>query len=198
MPNIPTPVSTSACTWATSSASPTPQSFPTINTGATVDAFSVKVNKTSALLETLCRYAFGGYCVLEGLTFSYAGLSLTVAVGLAAVDGIVAVYSALLYSLPDNQATVNIWLKSDGTLTHTLNATPPAGKAVYIGQVTTSGGSVTAATTEGVLYARCGGLWRTMSATPSDSPPSTTRVFTQVGTDLYIWNGTAHKQITLV
>lgn len=195
---IPTIASPNACAWATVAA-PAPQSFPTILSGPTVDAFSVKVNKVSALLEVVCRYAFGAYCVLEGLTLSTAGGSLVVSVqiGLAAIDGIVPVSTIVPYTAPASQATVNLWLKQDGTVTHTLDSTPPVTKCVFLGQVTTNGSGVTAQTYEGVIYAMGGSIWRTLAAPPADSPPAGVRLFTQVGTDTYIWNGSAHKKFTL-
>lgn len=198
MPQIPSPASLPDCSWATASAEPTPQAFPTILTGI-VDALSTKVNKTSALLEVLCRYGIGGFAVLEGLTLTVSGSSLNVTVekGLAAIDGIVALSSAAVYAVPASQATVNLWLKQDGTVTHTLTSTPPAGKCAFIGQVSTNGSGVTANSTEGVLYSRSGSLWRTLLSAPVDSLPAAYRVFTQVGADIYVWDGSAHKKITL-
>lgn len=175
---------------------PTPETLPTIDQGSM--EYPQDINTSSALLEVLCRYAFGGYCVLEGLTVSAVGLLVTVAVGFAAIDGIVPLRSVRTTSVSASQLTVNIWLKQDGTVTSTNDATPPAGKVLYIGQVTTDGSGVVSQTYDGVVYGRGGSLYRTLAAPPADSPPSTMRLWTQVGNDLYFWNGTVHKQVTLV
>lgn len=196
MPNIPIPAGPGDCTWALA-VDPTPESFPEILSGNIVDAFGPKVNKTAALLEVLCRYGIGGYAVLEGLEIDDDGLDLTIAVGLAAIDSVIPVRTELNYTVPASEATVNIFLKQDGTLAHSLTSAPPAGKVLYIGQVTTNVSGVTAMTTHGVVYSKGGCLWRTMSAIPSDSPPAGARLFTQVGADVYLWDGSDHRLISL-
>lgn len=196
MAAIPVPPTLAAPSWALV-ASPLPEVFPEITSGTGI---SDKVNMTSSLLEVLCRYALGGYCVLEGYVFTVSGASLTVTIGagLAVIDGVVRNTVAYAYtSTPASQATVNIWLKQDGTFTHTLDATPPAGKVLYIGQVTTDGTGVTAHIYEGVVYAMGGSLWRTLTSAPTDTLDSASRIFTQVGADIYVWSGSAHKKITL-
>lgn len=196
MPQIPTPTNPNDCTWATAETK-NPQSFTPIVSGS--EAISEGQNANTALLEVLCRYAFGGFCVLEGLAVDYdsASLNVTIGVGLAAIDGIIPVSVPIVRDVPESQPVVNLWLKQDGTCTYALDDTPPAGKAVYIGQLETDADGVINFTDEGVVYGRGGSLWRTLSEAPTDTPPDTARLFTQVADDLYVWDGSAHRQITL-
>jgi hypothetical protein len=160
-------------------------------------AFRDKVNRQAAFLEALCRHALGAYCLLEGCAVSSpSGLTVQVATGLAVVDSVVSLASPVSYVVPASQTAVYLWLKSDGTVTHTLTTTPPAGKAAYLGQVATSGSAVTAIDTDGVIWARGGSLWRVLPSAPADSPGADVRLFTRVGTAVYLWDGAGHRLLT--
>ena len=162
--------------------------------GAT-DGYS-KANKTAESLETVTGLSCGCYAVLSGLAFSSTGLTLTVATGWAFIDAIVDVAAAINYTLPAS-STSYIWLMQAGTLTHTATTTPPAGKALYLGKVVTSGSVVTSSDTYGLVQLLGGMAWRTTddAGTPADSPGANLRIWTKCPGGLYIWTGAAHTRL---
>lgn len=196
MPSIPVPPSLASLSWALAS-DPVPAVLQPLSSGTGI---TDKVNLNSTLVEVLCRYAIGGNAVLYGFDFVVdpGTLVVTVNPGLAVIDGIVRRTASFDYtSTPASESTVNIFLKQDATFDHSLDATPPAGKVLYLGQVSTDGTGVVSNTYEGVVYARGGALWRELSSAPGDTLDSGMRLFTQVGTDVYLWDGSDHRLVSL-
>lgn len=151
--------------------------------------------KTNANLAA-SNIGFGGlagaYCVLSGLTVTAgSGLTANIADGYAAIDGVVGVSSLPAYVLPASQAEIYLWLKQDGTLTHTVTTTPPSGKVCLLSRLATSGSAVTSVDTNIAFRSLGGALWRTTpdASTPSDTPGSATREFRKTNRGGYVWTG---------
>lgn len=159
-------------------------------------SLSAKWNRNALAVELIGRLGCGTYCILNGLTISTGtGLSLGVAAGQAAIDGVVEIDTATTYTVPASQAYIGIWLKQDGTLTHSLTTTPPSGGKCYLGSCVTSGSAITSVDFSGVLYSRGAIAVRTTADTgvPGDSPAASLVFITYTAAGAYIWNGTSYN-----
>lgn len=86
--------------------------------------------------------AKGGSFIISGLSFSAgAGLVLNMAAGSALVNGYFFSSSAQITATLTDATTNYLWLEPDGTLTDNTTGTNP-GDALYLGTVSTSGGSI--------------------------------------------------------
>lgn len=187
VPNILTPASASYAHGSSAS----PEVFSPI--ASNDQYYRVKSNLGFAMSEVLSRSP--GVGVLDGLALStVSGLSITVGAGFALNQGIIDVAADITGVAVPPSSTSHIWLSASGTIT-AGTTTPPAGRQVYLGSVVTGVSSVTSISTNGVVYIRGGGLWRSLASTPSDSPASSIRAWTQVGTSLYLWDGTAWREV---
>jgi hypothetical protein len=187
LPTLPSLPSQSALLTATVS----PQV--TVTVPSTID-FLTTVNSNSGHYELLYRALGPG--VLTGLVISAGtGLNVSITAGAAVFDGVFWLAATTTYSVPASQAAVYLWISSAGAISHTLTTTAPTGRYVYLGQVVTSGSAVTSVDRNGVLTVTPMGIERTLAATPSDTLPTGYRVYTWVSTALYLWNGTAHRQL---
>jgi len=138
-----------------------------------------------------------GFGILQGLGISAGtGLTANVAAGTALLAWPVQ-RQAGSYVLPDDQALVFLWLKGDGTLTHTLTTTPPSGNALHIGTFTTVAGAITLVDASGVVFVRDGIRWRQTYdlGQPTDTPGAGTAFLTRTRTGLWLWDGSAYVQI---
>lgn len=161
-----------------------------------------KINRHAAAIEAFGR-SHGAWHVVEGLGLSMpGGLEVEVAQGMASIDGYVVVRAATAVVVPQSTAAIHLWLTQsvngdgEGTvLVRTDTSPPPSVKALYLGQAATNATDVTSVGRHGVLVARGGGLWRTLPSAPADSPPAGCRVWTQVGTTVYLWDGTSHRTV---
>lgn len=176
-----------------------PEVLPEIST-ADLTTFSASVNENSAATDLLTRLSVGGYGIVEGLTIGNSGLTLTIAVGKALIDGVVVLESADTRTIvvPSSTSTVYVWLRQSKSLTYTTNTTPPSGKALLLGRVTTDGSGVTATDYSGVIYVRGGQCWRSTGDTwaPTDTPPADMRLWTVTSGGTYYWDGTKHCDVT--
>lgn len=159
---------------------------------------SSQVNYSLAQLSQVAKYGAGGYGVASGYTYSSAtGLTVTVAAGIAMIDGPVESKTSQTIVVDDN-ASVWVWLKQDGTLTKSTSTSVPTGGKVALFRVTTSGGSVTANDQSGVVsIVPGGGLWRQTAdaGAPTDSPPASIRLYTLTAGGVYFWDGTRHLSV---
>lgn len=175
-----------------------PDVIPALVTADTAN-FSTYINQNSASTEAAARASVGGFAVLNGLTISNSGLTLTIATGVAIIDGIVTLTSSDSRTLvvPSSTANVWVWLKQDKALSYTTSTTPPAGKVLLIGMVTTDATTVTVTDYSGVCYAFGGTVWRTTAddLAPGDSPNADMRIFTKTTRGLYLWDGTQHIEL---
>ena len=191
-------------------ASPTPPDIAGCTSSTTtapisgeVTAFSSGILSAESLNELLAVDSVGaiaggnGFGIVHGLTVSAGtGLTVDIAAGTAFLAWPVQ-RQAGTNVLPDNQALVFLWLKGDGTLTHTLTTTPPAGNALHIGTFTTLAGAITLVDTSGVVYIRDGLRWRQTydAGQPSDTPAAGTAFLTRTRTGLWLWDGTSYLRI---
>lgn len=159
-------------------------------------SLSAKWNRNALASELIGRWGCGTYCIINGLTISTgSGLNLAVAAGQALIDGVVEISSATTYTVPANQALIFIWLKQDGTLTHSLTTAVPTGGKVYIGNCTSGASSISAVDFSGVMYSRGGMAMRTTADTgvPGDTPSSSLVFITYTSAGAYLWNGTSYN-----
>src|SRR5579872_1570737 len=124
-----------------------------------VTGVSIALNQLLAALKLVTQNGGGANCIAGAVGTSLAlsagtGLNVVVAPGIAMMDRVLelvasgAVSPAQVnvpapYTLPDN-ATSFVWLTNVGTLVSATSTTPPANSRIYLGQVTTSGGAITA------------------------------------------------------
>lgn len=174
-----------------------------------VAGVSVKLNQMFAMASVLGQAGGGANAIMGAVGTSLAlsagsGLTIVMAAGVALMDqvwevtGSVSVANSFqapipnAYTLPDN-STSYVWLTKTCTLTSATTTSPPVGSRVYLGQVTTSGGVVTA-----IDY---GGVWGLSGATfirttgdigPPTDTPSNPGVVTATTTGKYVWNGSNH------
>lgn len=73
-----------------------------------------------------------------------AGLNLDVAAGTAVIDGFYVNESGTTTVALTDNATNRVWLQADGTIYDNTSDTPTAATDLFLGRVTTSGGSITA------------------------------------------------------
>lgn len=175
-----------------------PDVLPEIVTADTVN-FSTYINQNSASSEAAARAGLGGFAVINGLTLTNSGLTVTVATGIAQVDGIVALKSSdsRTLVLPSSQSNVWVWLKQDKSLSYTTSTTPPSGKVVLLARCVTDASTVTTIEYSGVVYAFGGALWRFTSdeLAPTDSMDSSLRVYTKTNRGVYLWDGAQHIEL---
>ena len=175
-----------------------PEVLPELTTGDT-EFLSSYFNEVGATVDVLSRVSTGGCGIFEGLTLSASGLTVTVAVGKACIDGLVVLASSdtRSISVPSSTSTVFIWLRQSKAMTYTTNTTPPSGKAILLGMVTTDASTVTATDYSGVLYMRGGQIYRETGddRAPGDSPGSSVRLWTKTTGGMYYWNGSQHLEL---
>jgi hypothetical protein len=146
---------------------------------------------------------------MTGLVLSAGtGLSVNISFGTANIGGpvqpdgsvVFGVPSAISYNVPASQSNVFIWLKQDGSITHTLSTTAPGGgPSVYLGWCSTSASAVTAVSRDGVLTLISGALHRTTTdnGMPTDTLPSGVRVYTKTAFNTYFWDGSGHRPVSI-
>jgi hypothetical protein len=158
-----------------------------------VTGFVSAFNGQSRRVDVFSR-AFGLFAVISGLAISAGtGLSLNVATGYALIDGVLEV-AAQAYVVPASQARVWIWVKQDKTVVHTLTATAPSAKSLYIGSVVTSGSAITSVdSVDGVQCLKGGIVYRATSDTgiPDASGPSGQVMVAKTLGGTFLWNGAA-------
>lgn len=175
---------------------PTSPAILTAGAAGTTSGF-VYYNKTAAILEAALGVVAGTPAIVNGLAVSAgSGLTANIATGWAVLDGLVDVATALTYSCPVS-TTAYLWLRQNGTITHTTSTTPPSGKAVYLGNVTTNASAITAVSLLGVVKFSGGMLWRETNeaGAPADSPPAALRMWTKTTGGLYLWTGAAWTKL---
>jgi hypothetical protein len=131
---------------------------------------------------------------MDGLGLSQtSGLVLNIAAGTAMIGAPIRL-EATTYTVPASQATVFIWLQADGTITHTLSATPPTGSVVNLGWVATSSTAITSIDESGLMRITDGVRWRMVAGygKPADSPSSSTAFFLFNQGGAWFWNGTRY------
>lgn len=156
------------------------------------------VNMYLKCLEQVGSFGSGAYAVLAGLDWGgAAGLVVTVNAGLALIDCPVESKVSRTIALPDNQATVWIWLTRSNTLAYTTTVTPPSTPSIPIMVCTTSAGAVTAHDTCGVPFLRGGHLVRTSGdvGAPTDTPDAKLRLYTETLWFTYLWDGSGHVRL---
>lgn len=154
-----------------------------------------KYNCNGAMVDVLARAMGRG--IVTGLGLSATGLALTVANGMAIIDGIVDVKSLATYTLPASVARCWLWLKQDGTVAHTTTTTAPAYNAVLLGSCETDGSGVVGSfDTSGVVYIISGVRWRETAdaGAPGDTLSANERMYTKTAGGTYFWTGTAHQK----
>ena len=162
-----------------------------------------KITLNAAIQDAASRYGGGGvYGINNGLALSgtTTAYTLTVAQGQASIDGPVQVPAAgVTYTLPGSQSHIYVWLKQDGTVTHSLTTAVPTGGKVYLGHCVTDGSGITAIDMAGVVQLHSGVPFRLSgdSGGPTDSPSSRLTILTKTAFGTYLWNGTAHLQVGL-
>lgn len=124
-------------------------------------------------LDILGSIGGTGYGIVRGMGVTVSsGLTVTVAAGIAQVLGGLD-FPATNYFCPDDQPTIFLWLKSDRSLTHALDTTPPAGDNTLLGIITTVSGAITQIDNSGVPYFVNGTLFRDVAGSiPDDTAPS--------------------------
>ena len=142
----------------------------------------------------LAARAGAGAGVMDGLGLSQtSGLVLNIAAGTAMVGAPVRL-EASTYTVPASQSTIFIWLKSDGTLTHTLSSTPPSGTVLNLGWCASSGSAITSIDQSGIMRIVDGVRYRVLAGygKPSDSPSSSTAFFHFNQGGAWFWSGTRY------
>lgn len=109
--------------------------------------------------------------------------------------------AGLSITLPAS-STVYLWatvVSGQLGLAYSSTTTPPAGSRCYLGQAVVGASTITSFDTSGVVYASANGLpVRTTGdpLAPTDTPPSSLTFLTQTLNGTYLWNNSAHCQIT--
>lgn len=172
-----------------------PNVLEAVSTGATTRLTTI-INTNSAVTEELGKAILGAHAIFEGLTITTSGLVMTFAAGKAYVGGMI-VKAQTTYTLPANQSNVWVWLKQDGTFTHTTTSTQPSGENMLVAHAVTGASSITSSDQDGVYRWRNGLLERTTADTdvPTDSPASTLRVATKTAGGSFLWTGTEHVRM---
>ena len=177
----------------------TPVVYPAISTGDTAN-YSTYLNDISARAEAAARYAVGGNCVLSGLTLSSSGLTITVATGMAFIDGVVKLTSSdtRTKTVLASQSVAWLWLRQDKSIEVKYDTSIPSGSVVCLGKVSTDVSGVTDTQYDGVIYANGGSLYRTTydDFAPTDSPGSTIRLISKSNFGTYYWDGSSWLEIT--
>jgi len=173
---------------------PSARSFAAGNT-----VISSKLNRNAAQMDLQGRYGGGGYGIVNGLAISAgSGLTLNIAAGQAAIDGIIEIAAATTLAVPDNHPSATdrvwIWLSRAGAISYTLNTTPPATNCCLLGSCTTSGGVITAVDQSGVMYLKNNTFERETADTgpPTDSPNAALRFQTKTKAGRFFWDGSSH------
>ena len=154
------------------------------------------LNMLVAKVQIVTQVGGGGTGIINGLNLSTTSrLNLEASAGTAYAGDVVSVPNGITTLLPDNSATVFIWLTSTGAIAwnqdHTL---VPGGGLVYLGCATTATGVITAIDYSGRVSIIDGQRWRQTNdaIAPVDVLPTSVRVFTQTQFGVYFWNGTTH------
>lgn len=167
---------------------------PTIGPGETT--WPSKTNQLGAMLDVLAKALGPG--IVEGLTPTATGLSLSIADGVALLNGVISARNLAPIVLPASTSRVWVWLKQDGTLLTTTSTTPPAGTALLLCSCTTGGSGVSGAFDySGVIYVRGGAAWRETAdaGAPGDNPGAGFRMLTKTAGGIYLWTGAAHVKL---
>lgn len=159
---------------------------------------SSKLNANFTMQALLARYGGGGYGIAYGLDLSAGSeLTLNIAAGHSVIDGLVENPAATTLALTDNGVNY-IYHKQNGTFTKVFNSTTPGDETDnYIGNVTTSGGAITAIDTSGVCYFKNGAIERQTADTgePADTPNASWRGWTVTSGGRYWWTGTGYERL---
>lgn len=162
-------------------------------------------NKNLLAAELMGRYGGGGaYFVAKGLTlYNAGGLSLGINAGHAVMSTVIEYAGgtvAVSDTLSGTPSRIWIWLSSTGTISTVVTSlTPPAGQQVLIGSCLTSGGTIPAIDTSGVLYARGNKLVRYVAdvAVPTDVPSNLVRYINRNPWTFQEWEWTGGEYITV-
>jgi len=172
-----------------------------VATGSTTAGVD-NINKAIKSIDAAVQGAGGGgaYRVLRGLTLATdASLSLPVAAGQAALDGLATVPAATTLSVTGSITRAFIWLSQSGVLSAVNNSTTPPGATgyVFIGSVVTSGSAVTSVDTSGVPYNRGGLLFVEFAdaGAPAWTVPAGLAHLAKTAGGLYFHDGAAYTQI---
>lgn len=174
-----------------------PNGYSGVTQSAVGTISSSQVNYSLAQLAQVAKYGGGGYARVSGYDYGGAsGLLVTVNAGIAMIDGPVESKAAQTITVDDN-ASVWVWLKQDGSLTKSTSTSVPTGGKVALFRVTTVSGSVTANDQSGVVSIVNGCLERQTGDTgaPGDSPSSSLRLWTHTTSGIYFWDGTRHVRM---
>lgn len=155
-----------------------------------------KLARNSVRLDALARANVNAYCVASGLTLGDAdtGLTLTIAAGVAIIDGVVVLAEETELVLTD-ESSCYVWLQrgEGGQPTPTFLTDPeeaPDTPAAYLGMVPTTGGDREEPDYSGVLYLRGGTLYRRSgdSGAMTDTPPELILI-ERTESGLWAWDG---------
>lgn len=180
---------------ATDSTTPAvlPSSLAPFATGMTTDVPQL-LNKLLTALHLATAYGGNGFGVVSGLELApTVGLLLGVQAGTAMLGAPVQV-EEMDYPLPDDQPLVYVWVKQDGTITHSLTTASPEANALHIGTCTTLDGEITMCDKSGVVYVRTGHLYRETAdrGAPKDLPGGII-LHTKTEAGVYAWTGSRHE-----
>jgi len=165
-------------------------------------AYPALLTRGAARLDLTARLGAGVWAVGDGLVLSPgAGLLVSVAPGHAIIDGVVELAAGQSLVVPDNTASVWVWLLrgvpgGPPSLLVSRTLTLPASPCVLLGSVTTSAGAVTAVDGSGVLRLVGVGAFRQTAdaGAPLDAPPATTSFTALTAGGVYDWTGAAYVQ----
>jgi len=159
----------------------------------------------ASLVDVVNAFLFGGcgYAITSGFGFATsAARQIFTTPGTAVGPGPLESQTGLSVILPTDN-TYYVFLLSTGVLGYsTVLGTPPANAVLYLFQVITSGGVVTAVDNSGVVQQYSGSLRRFTAdrCIPSDTPssgwPLVIETTTQAG--LFRWDGTIHRPVGTV
>lgn len=155
-------------------------------------SLSIPFNGNGVLIDQVGRYGGGiAHCVKAGLELSDGGgLVANISEGIIGIDA--GVHKDATTQALTNAAENYLWISITGAVTVQVGTTtPPAGRHVYLGRVTTAGGAITAIDYSGRLELRGGTLYRRTADTgkPGDTPPSGVTIFTRTLGGVWIWDG---------
>jgi len=180
------------------------------------------LNQLVSMLGALASGGGGGYAVMSGcVPVQTTGLNVSIGAGLILgswVNGygplvellnsgtpVVGGFQQLTpaaYTLPDN-STSYLWTTQDpstgaiGLASTTSLGSPPTHALLFVGNITTLSGAVTAIDQSGVVKVTGGQLTRQTAdtSTPGDAPPAGMRLLTVTPALNYQWDGSAHKAL---
>ena len=163
-------------------------------------AYPALLSRLAARVDLGARLGAGAWAVGEGLALSPgAGLLVSVSAGRALIDGVVELAVGQPVAVPDNAAVVWVWLLRGGpgaspSLLASRTLALPASPCVLLGNVTTSGGAVTAVDGSGVLRLVGGRAQRRTAdlGVPRDAPPADAAFDALTPAGHFFWDGAAY------